>query len=88
MNKKFKEYSFNEWMCLSFDDQRDIINHYWDPFSPKKGEDTRKEILIAFEKALKENFNFLNLDILDFMQKQYLSYLKTVRRACLLIFQD
>jgi hypothetical protein len=46
----FKEHSFDEWQELSFDQKRDIWNHYWNPHKPIIGKQTRDAIINEFKK--------------------------------------
>jgi hypothetical protein len=46
-----RDFTFQEWSGLSFEDKREIWNHYWNPYEPDKGKATRKAIINAFCKA-------------------------------------
>ena len=43
-----REYDFDEWVCLSPRERRQIARKDWDPANPSVGEETRKEILEGF----------------------------------------
>src|SRR5215204_1310336 len=45
-----KEYSFEEWNKLPFETKRDIWNHYWNPYNPKIGQQTRDAIIAEFKR--------------------------------------
>ncbi len=48
-NKIFKEYTFEEWNNLSYENKREIWNHYWNPFKPEIGIKTRQSIINSFK---------------------------------------
>ena len=43
-----RDFTFEEWAKLSFEDKRYIWNHYWNGYEPQKGKQTRRAILQAF----------------------------------------
>ncbi len=45
----FKEYTFEEWNKLSFENKRVIWNHYGNPWEVEKGIKTRQNILQSFK---------------------------------------
>jgi len=49
-----RDFSFEEWSELSFEDKREVWNHYWNPYEPEKGKSTRHAIINAFCKAYPE----------------------------------
>ncbi len=56
MKPHYKEYNFEDWICLSEEIQRDIQNHYWTPFDSAIGEKTRNEILEKFLKTISNDY--------------------------------
>jgi hypothetical protein len=52
----YKDYNYNEWINLSPDLKRKIINEHWTPFDKSVGESTRSEILKEFIKTVGNNF--------------------------------
>ncbi len=50
MNQNLKrDFMFSEWDALSFEEKREIWNHYWDPLDPNVGKKTRAEIISKFK---------------------------------------
>ena len=52
-----RDFTFDEWDKLSFEEKRDIWNHYWNPYEPHIGENTRSAIISRFKsehKAISE----------------------------------
>lgn len=47
------DYNFDEWRILSFEQKREIWNHYWNPYEPKIGYETKRAIVENFMKTLK-----------------------------------
>jgi hypothetical protein len=46
LNKK--DFLFSEWQRLSYSEKREIWNHYWNPYKPLIGYDTKKDIVRNF----------------------------------------
>ena len=49
-----RDFSFEEWESLSFEEKREIWNKYWNPYEPLTGERTRNEILEKFKEKNKK----------------------------------
>jgi hypothetical protein len=58
----FKEYTFEEWSHLTFNQKRDIWNHFWNRYDNEKGIKTRQNIINAFKEAYPE-LNKLSIEI-------------------------
>ncbi|MDR3610642.1 MAG: hypothetical protein P4L27_08775 [Ignavibacteriaceae bacterium] len=52
--KLYKDYSLKEWSNLTFNQKRDIWNHYWNRYDNEKGFKTRQNIINAFKDAYPE----------------------------------
>lgn len=46
-----RDFTYEEWSMLSFEDKQEIWNHYWNPYEPDKGKSTRRAIIDAFCKT-------------------------------------
>ncbi len=53
MNKEdlHRDFTYEEWCHLSFEEKREVWNHYWNPYEPDKGKSTRRAIIKAFCEA-------------------------------------
>jgi len=49
------DYTFDKWQQLSLEEKSEILNHYWNPYKPLIGYDTKKEIVENFIKITKIN---------------------------------
>ena len=58
MTDKFREYNFEEWLLLSEDDKRKIINDYWNPFKPEIGQKTREKIIQNFKEKISDKIDY------------------------------
>lgn len=47
----YRDYTYQEWVSLSDNDQSDIQQNYWDPYEESVGLKTRQAILHAFKQA-------------------------------------
>ena len=56
MKQHYKEYNLTDWINLSENVRRDIQNHYWTPFEPEVGANTRNLILDEFIRTIGEDF--------------------------------
>jgi len=56
MNKEVlhRDFTYEEWCQLSFEEKREVWNHYWSPYEPDKGRTTRRAIMDAFCEAYPE----------------------------------
>ena len=44
-----RDFTFEEWETLAFEEKRDIWNHYWNPYESNVGKKTRDSIISAFK---------------------------------------
>ena len=46
-----RDFTFEEWSALSFEEKREVWNNYWNPYDQDKGRSTRRAIIDAFGKT-------------------------------------
>ena len=66
MSELYKDYSFQEWVELSFDEQRDIVNNYWNPFKPEIGAETKNNLLNAFKDSINDDLIYYQIRYFGF----------------------
>ena len=66
MMPEHREYTFDEWMNLTFKEQREIVNNYWNPYNPELGKLTRDEIIKAFRKSVNTELEFCEFKYFGF----------------------